>query len=71
MERLLNWSEKIKKLYPRLRFALGALLILIGIFSLVTPLTPGSWLAIIGLELLGVRIIFWLSKFAKKKAAGA
>ena len=70
MERLLNWSKKIKKAYPRLRFAVGILLVLIGIFAFVTPLTPGSWLAIIGLELLGVRIIFWLSKFAGKKRAG-
>jgi len=28
-------------------------LIVIGLAALVTPFTPGSWLALIGLELLG------------------
>jgi len=37
----------------------GVILILIGLVALFTPLTPGSWLAIIGLELLGVRILFF------------
>lgn len=37
----------------------GVLLIIIGILALVTPFTPGSWLAFVGLELLGVRIAFW------------
>jgi hypothetical protein len=32
-------------------------LILIGVFALLTPLTPGSWLALIGLEILGIRIL--------------
>lgn len=47
---------------------IGIILILIGLAALFTPLTPGSWLAIIGLELLGVRILFWDKlKFWKKK----
>ncbi|MHC4439741.1 MAG: hypothetical protein ACYS3S_20480 [Planctomycetota bacterium] len=32
-------------------------MILIGVFALLTPLTPGSWLALIGLEILGIRIL--------------
>lgn len=32
-------------------------MILVGLFALLTPLTPGSWLALIGLELLGLRIL--------------
>ena len=44
--------QKIKK-------AVGVILILIGLAALLTPLTPGSWLSIIGLELLGVRILFF------------
>ena len=63
---------------PRIRKAVGVILILLGLVALVTPLTPGSWLAIIGLELLGVRILFFDSlrrrfseaskfKFLKKK----
>lgn len=37
-----------------LRRALGIVLIIIGLAALFTPLTPGSWLALIGLELLGI-----------------
>jgi hypothetical protein len=40
-----------------LRIVLGVFLILIGVFALLTPLTPGSWLALIGLEILGIRIL--------------
>lgn len=35
------------------RKILGAFLLLFGLFAFVTPFTPGSWLALIGLELLG------------------
>ena len=31
----------------------GVILIIVGLFALLTPLTPGSWLALIGLQLLG------------------
>jgi hypothetical protein len=41
-----------------LKIALGVFLIIIGVIALLTPLTPGSWLALIGLEILGLRIIF-------------
>lgn len=45
---------------------IGVILIIIGLFALVTPLTPGSWLALIGLELLGVRLVF-INKLLKEK----
>ncbi len=32
---------------------IGVILIILGLIALVTPFTPGSWLALIGLELLG------------------
>ena len=32
-------------------------MVLVGVFALLTPLTPGSWLALIGLEILGLRIL--------------
>lgn len=38
---------------------IGIVLIILGIVSLITPLTPGSWLIFIGLEFIGVRISFW------------
>lgn len=36
-----------------LKKTLGVILIIIGLAALFTPLTPGSWLAVIGLQLLG------------------
>ena len=53
---------------PRIRKVIGVILILVGLVALFTPLTPGSWIAIIGLELLGVHILFFDKlKFWKKK----
>lgn len=37
----------------------GVILILIGLLALVTPLTPGAWLAFVGLELIGIRLTVW------------
>lgn len=36
-----------------LRIALGIFLVVFGLFALLTPMTPGAWLGLIGLELLG------------------
>ncbi|MFA5251096.1 MAG: hypothetical protein WC454_00725 [Phycisphaerae bacterium] len=33
---------------------IGVILIIIGLAALVTPLTPGSWLALIGLQMVGL-----------------
>jgi len=53
---------------PRIKKAAGVILILIGLAAFFTPLIPGSWLAIIGLELLGARILLSDKlKFWKKK----
>jgi len=40
-----------------LKIVFGVLLIVLGVLALLTPLTPGSWLALIGLEILGLRIL--------------
>ena len=65
------WFKIIKEYIhnrPKIKKVVGVILILIGLAALTTPLTPGSWLAIIGLELLGVRILFFDKfKFWKKK----
>ena len=37
----------------------GVLLIIAGLLILLTPLTPGSWIIFVGLELLGIRMAFW------------
>jgi hypothetical protein len=34
---------------------IGVILIIVGLAALLTPFTPGSWLALLGLELLGIR----------------
>lgn len=44
---------------PRAKFLFGILFIVLGLLALVTPLTPGSWLVFVGLELLGIRILAW------------
>ena len=36
-----------------LRIVIGIVLVVFGVFALVTPLTPGAWLGFIGLEMLG------------------
>ena len=45
---------------------IGVILIIVGLAALLTPLTPGSWLALIGLELLGLRLLIE-KKFLKDK----
>jgi hypothetical protein len=46
-----------KNMRKGLRIALGVLLIILGILAALTPFSPGSWLALIGLEILGLRIL--------------
>ncbi len=41
-----------------LRIILGIILMVLGVLALLTPFTPGSWLALIGLEILGLRLVF-------------
>lgn len=67
----MNWFKIIKEYIhnrPGIKKVVGIILILVGLAAFFTPVTPGSWLAIIGLELLGVRILFFDKlKFWKKK----
>jgi len=37
--------------------ALGIFLIILGFLALITPFSPGSWLILVGLELLGLRFL--------------
>jgi len=48
-----------------LKKILGILFVVVGFLALVTPFTPGSWLFFVGLEFLGIRILFF-EKFKKK-----
>ena len=61
-KKILVYLRDFAARYPRLRVAVGILLIILGLAALFTPLTPGSWLALIGLELLGFGVLL------KKKA---
>mgnify|MGYP001573738839 CR=1 FL=1 len=66
MRLLKNLKEYIHN-RPKIKKTIGVILVIIGLVALITPLTPGSWLALIGLELLGLRILFYDKlKFWKK-----
>ena len=52
---------------PLLKKSIAIVLVAVGFFALVTPLTPGAFLLIIGLELLGCRILFLEKWFAKRQ----
>ncbi len=43
---------------PKTKKAVGVVLVAVGFVALVTPFTPGAWLALIGLEFLGIRLLF-------------
>ncbi len=40
------------------RKTLGIILIVLGFLALITPFSPGSWLMLIGLEILGFGFLF-------------
>ncbi len=71
----MNWLRTIKEYIrnrPKIKKIIGSILIIIGLIALVTPLTPGSWLVIIGLELLGIRILFFDKfKFWEKRTTSS
>jgi hypothetical protein len=48
---------------------IGVILIIYGIFALLTPFTPGSWLAIIGMELLGIHLVVFNRFLSEKQRA--
>lgn len=51
------------------RKSLGIICIILGFLALITPLTPGSWLILIGLEILGLGFLLdgKLARFLKGK----
>ncbi len=54
-----GYFKKIFAENPKIKKIVGGVLILVGLIALLTPLTPGSWLIFIGLELLGLRFLVW------------
>ena len=51
---LKSFIKKIPNEKSPARKIAGIILIIIGFLALITPFTPGSWLALMGLELLGL-----------------
>ena len=55
----------------------GVILVILGLAALLTPLSPGSWLILIGLEFLGLRILLenrlrkWIDKRPDSRVAKA
>ena len=57
-----NFLKTIKEYIhnrPKIKKTIGVILILFGFVAFFIPFISGSWLVIIGLELLGVRILFF------------
>ena len=66
--KMLEIAKKYIHDKPKIKKTIGVILILIGLAALVTPFTPGSWLVFVGLEVLGLRILFFDKlKFWEKK----
>jgi uncharacterized protein YqgC (DUF456 family) len=55
------------------RQILGAILILIGIAGIILPILPGWLLIFVGLELVGLQLVFFekIKSFVKSKIEGA
>ncbi len=72
-QHLQKLHDHISGKYPRFKFAIGLVLVLYGIFALLTPLTPGSWLALVGLELIGIRVLTgkWFKSLFRTKRGSA
>ena len=52
--------EYFKKLFadnPKIRKIVGVILITIGLASVLTPFTPVGFLLIVGLEMIGLRLV--------------
>ncbi|OHB10463.1 MAG: hypothetical protein A3G05_01760 [Candidatus Zambryskibacteria bacterium RIFCSPLOWO2_12_FULL_45_14] len=68
-------KEFFKKFWinnPKVRKIAGVTLIVIGLLSVITPFTPVGFLFLIGLEILGLRTLFWekvKSRFKNKKTS--
>lgn len=62
-------QKQLQALKPVFKKAAGIILLIIGILALVIPFTPGFLLILVGLELLGLRIILWewIKKWTSKK----
>jgi len=44
---------------PKIKKVIGVVLIVLGVLVHFIPFVPAGWIILIGLELLGVRLLFW------------
>lgn len=54
-----EFYKSINQRSPLVKKIAGIICIILGVIALVTPITPGSWLIFVGLELLGFRLALW------------
>jgi len=55
-------KEKFRNIWtnnPKFRKVVGVTMVVIGLLSAITPFTPVGFLLVLGLEILGVRALFW------------
>jgi len=43
----------------KIRKTVGVIFVIIGLLSIITPFTPVGFLLLVGLEILGIRFLFW------------
>lgn len=62
-------SKNKEKIFDRLKQMLGLIALIVGLLGLLFPILPGWLLIFIGLELLGIHIVFIerLKEYALKK----
>jgi len=66
-------KKHIKKLFyenPKFKKTSGVVLVVIGFIGLITPFTPFGILFFVGLEMLGIRFLYWdkiKARFKKNK----
>ena len=47
------------KNHPKTRKTAGVFLVILGLLLHLIPLFPAGWIIAAGLELLGIRVLFW------------
>jgi len=54
-----------------LRKTLGIIFVVLGFVALITPFSPGSWLILVGLEILGLRLLLTRKLSSASSKAGS
>ena len=67
-EKMKEYFKKFWANNPKVRKTTGVVLVIIGLLSVITPFTPVGFLLLLGLEILGLRVLVWdrLKNWIKK-----